>query len=547
MAKFLKTLYVNVLLPYEQYFVQKKGIVDINCTMAAFLLVPLGPVAIKLNDVPKVYQSRVTEPSSPVTTTPKIVKLKTPRPKKSDSKPELIPSQPVKPTPPPRRPISQWYVPTQVEDLGPITYHSLLCELQCGRLDRRVHALNALQALAHCEKVSGNSKSFPQIIDEMIKLLLPYISTKGDRDRTFNEHWRTYSMQVDLLEDKDTSIPDQVSNTIRAWSFKPDTAKALASHSRFVNDLLLPIITNGSHLEVYSNCWIILDNLIPFLPSLDLTPIYDIIQRELEHISPLLTACIPKVFLCHPITGYDLSKRALVNQLNRLNNLGRHIPSHLFMMLSTLCHSYCFQNHLRGRTLDVPRGLIKALVSFVLPLFVPVMQICKLFNELLNSSSSTPDKHITWLIRVIYNPNFCLRDFGHLEISLNLLHTALSKSNPQFRRQFVEDCGEFVDDLFTLCTALLHLWVHHSGTPIPSPTISKLFSSEVSNPESTSSFHLLHTSLRILTLLIEYHACDMRVLEEWGELLFTSRVTRVEPVTELVQAIWEKSFDSICE
>ena len=511
------------------------------------LLAFLGPVAIKLNDVPKVYQSRVTEPSSPITTTPKIVKIRTPRSKKPDTKPDLTSSQPVKSTPPPRRPISQWYVPIQVEDLATITYHNLLCELQCGRLDRKIHALNALQALAHHEKIPSNSRSFPQIIDEMVKLLLPYISANPNHDKTYNQLWRTSTMQADLLEERDTSIPDQVSNTIRGWSFKPDSAKALASHFKFVNDVLLPVITNGSHLEIYNNCWTTLDNLVPFLPNLDLAPIYDLVQRELEHISPLLKACIPKVFLCHPITGYDLSKRALVNQLNRLNNLGRHIPSHLFMMLSTLCHSHCFQNHLRSKVMDVPMGLLKALVSFSVPLFVPVMQICKLFNELLTSSTTTPDKHLTWLTRVIYTPNFCFRDSGNLEISLNLLHGALSKSNPPFRKQFVEECDEFVDHLFGLCTALLHLWVHHPGTPISSSTISKLFSPDISDPESTSSFHLLHTSLRILTLLIEFHRCDIRVLEEWSELLFTSRIARVEPVTELVQMIWEKSFDSICE
>ena len=73
-------------------------------------------------------------------------------------------------------------------------------------------------------------------------------------------------MQMDLLEDTDTSIPDQISNTLRAWSFKMDTAKALASHPKFVNDFLLPVIMHGSHLEVYHDCWIILDNLLPLLP-----------------------------------------------------------------------------------------------------------------------------------------------------------------------------------------------------------------------------------------------------------------------------------------
>ena len=314
---------------------------------SASWFISLGPVAIKLNDVPKAYQIKAIETPTLATPTPKIIKIKTPRSKKTDTRPEL--AQPIKPVHPPRRPASQWYVPTQVEDLGPITYHTLLCELQCGRLDRRVHALNALQALAHHDKISGHSRSFSQIIDEMIKLLMPCVSAPKGHSRTYNELWRDYMMQLDLLEENDTSIPDQVSNTIRAWSFKPDTAKVLASHSKCLNDFLLPAITNGSHLEVYSNCWIILDNIIPFLPSLDMAPIYEVIQGELEHIAPLLTACIPKVFLCHPVTGYDLSKRALVNQLNRLNNLGRHIPSHLFMMLSTLCHAHCFQDQPRSK------------------------------------------------------------------------------------------------------------------------------------------------------------------------------------------------------
>ena len=111
----------------------------------------------------------------------------------------------------------------------------------------------------------------------------------------------------------------------------------------------------------------------------------------------------------------------------------------------------------------------------------------------------------------------------------------------------MEECEGFVDrSVWTV-----HCIAASVGTPprhpIPSATISKLFSIEVSDPENTSSFHLLHTSLRILALLIEFHRCDVRVLEEWSELLFTSRVARVGPVAELVQIIWERSFDSVCE
>ena len=58
----------------------------------------------------------------------------------------------------------------------------------------------------------------------------------------------------------------------------------------------------------------------------------------------------------------------LVNQLNRLNNLGRHIPAHLFMMLSTLCHAHCLQDQSANKVMDAPMGLLKALVSFMTPL-----------------------------------------------------------------------------------------------------------------------------------------------------------------------------------
>ena len=175
------------------------------------------------------------------------------------------------------------------------------------------------------------------------------------------------------------------------------------------------------------------------------------------------------------------------------------------------------------------------------------MQLCSLFHELLTTSITIPDKHITWLTKALYSPSFCFRDSGYLEVSLTLLHTILSKSPLHFKRQFVRECNEFMDDLFALCTALLHLWIHHPGFPIPSITIQRLFSVEVSDPENTSSFHLLHLCLKTLHLLIEFHTCEMRVLEEWSELLFTSRMSRVEPVIELMRMVWERSFESICE
>ena len=155
---------------------------EINCTchfQFIHQLLYIGPVAIKLNEVPKAYQSKTLEPPPPPSSIPKaptMIKIKAPRPRKRDViQAESLLHSPPRQTAPSRKPVSQWYTPTQIEDLGSITYHTLLCELQCGRLDRRIHALNALQALAHSEKISGISKSFPQIIDEMLRLLLPHI------------------------------------------------------------------------------------------------------------------------------------------------------------------------------------------------------------------------------------------------------------------------------------------------------------------------------------------------------------------------------------
>ena len=174
-AKFLKTLYINILLPYEQYFVQKKGIVEINCTSLFFMFhLSLGPVAIKLNDVPKAYQIKAIETPTLATPTPKIIKIKTPRSKKTDTRHESPPAHQTSTA------ITQTSVAMVRSDPSgrPRTHHlpQSLVRIAVWQAGPQIHALNALQALAHHDKISGHSRSFSQIIDEMVKLLMPCIS-----------------------------------------------------------------------------------------------------------------------------------------------------------------------------------------------------------------------------------------------------------------------------------------------------------------------------------------------------------------------------------
>lgn len=404
-------------------------------------------------------------------------------------------------------------LPTHLGDLGSTSYHDLVYELKSGNHILQMHALNALQSIAHTPELPIGQQAFERVVDELLVFDKPMLTKRTSFFELWQSELKSQELQFKALDDG-WAIRGEVSNCYRAWSFRPDTAEFLARHARFTSNYLLPIVLGGSTFEVYKNAWIILDNLIPqHVSSVNLTDLLPLVTGELQWITPLARSRFVSTFLPpdHVDNEGNLNSETAMAQHKAFLHTTRAIPQHIFLQLSVLAKLVAY--NYAHQAILVDSSFLDRLVEFVTLFFGGMMCTMAMVKTMI---CYCPSSELEELLKTfVYSTRYSFPDSGYTELCITLLLLFLRKSTLEHRRRFAQRNEQFVYDLTSMTTCLMHLWMHPS-TKLDLPSTLPALAAMLSEAPNSQPLSLLTKALELLSLLVEHSsAADEIVLEEW--------------------------------